>query len=127
MKHLAEQNEIDFFASDQSQKPADIATNAVQHAKTQFHDIAIIDTAGRLHVDVEMMQEIKAIHYTASMLDKNHTCGLLQKRCNYRVSSMTFNDYVNMIDFDKDFGQCSAEELWELRKDFKILQRERIR
>lgn len=51
-----------FFPSDTSQKPVDIVRNAIAEAKTQFKDVVIIDTAGRLHVDQEMMSEISDIH-----------------------------------------------------------------
>lgn len=53
---------IDFFPSASSEKPVEIATNALQHAKLKFYDVLIIDTAGRLHVDEAMMEEIQAIH-----------------------------------------------------------------
>lgn len=53
---------IDFFPSTSSEKPVEIATNALKHAKLKFYDVLIIDTAGRLHVDESMMKEIQAIH-----------------------------------------------------------------
>ncbi len=51
-----------FFPSDATQKPVDIATAALSQARTQFADVLLIDTAGRLHVDDEMMNEIKDLH-----------------------------------------------------------------
>ena len=45
-----------------TQNPVDIAINAIDAAKRKFLDVIIIDTAGRLHVDDEMMGEIKALH-----------------------------------------------------------------
>ena len=51
-----------FFPSDASQKPVDIAAAAIAEAKTQFIDVVILDTAGRLHVDDEMMGEISELH-----------------------------------------------------------------
>jgi signal recognition particle subunit SRP54 len=62
LETLAEQVEVDHFPSEASQNPIDIATNALAHAKKQLHDVLIIDTAGRLHVDDEMMSEIKLLH-----------------------------------------------------------------
>lgn len=62
LKTLAEQCEVEFFASDPHQKPVDIAKNAVQHAKIRALDVVLIDTAGRLHIDTEMMSEIQKIH-----------------------------------------------------------------
>jgi signal recognition particle subunit SRP54 len=55
-----------FFPSDVSQKPIDIANAAIQEAKTQFADVLIVDTAGRLAIDEEMMAEIKDLHAAIS-------------------------------------------------------------
>jgi signal recognition particle subunit SRP54 len=52
----------EFFPSDASQKPIDIAKAAIAQAKKSFADVLILDTAGRLAVDEEMMAEIKALH-----------------------------------------------------------------
>lgn len=51
-----------FFSSSADQKPIDIARNAIAEGKLKFVDVVIIDTAGRLHVDAEMMGEIKQLH-----------------------------------------------------------------
>jgi signal recognition particle subunit SRP54 len=51
-----------FFPSDISQKPVDIARAAIQEAKTQFADVLIVDTAGRLAIDDAMMVEIQQLH-----------------------------------------------------------------
>lgn len=51
-----------FFPSTADQKPIDIARNAIAEGKLKFADVVIIDTAGRLHVDDEMMGEIKELH-----------------------------------------------------------------
>ncbi|MBZ4203007.1 MAG: signal recognition particle protein [Methylovulum sp.] len=59
---LAEDLALDFFPSDTSQQPIDIATNAIAAAKKKFLDVIIIDTAGRLHIDADMMTEITALH-----------------------------------------------------------------
>ncbi|MDO9213716.1 MAG: signal recognition particle protein [Methylococcales bacterium] len=59
---LAEDLDLVFFESDLSQKPVDIALAAIDAAKRKFLDVIIIDTAGRLHIDDEMMGEIKALH-----------------------------------------------------------------
>lgn len=66
LKTLAQQINVDYFPSDSSQSPVNIAKNAVQYAKTHALDVVIIDTAGRLHIDEEMMQEIKQIHQAIS-------------------------------------------------------------
>ncbi|WGO82891.1 signal recognition particle protein [Arsenophonus apicola] len=60
---------IDFFPSTSSEKPVEIAINALQHAKLKFYDVLIIDTAGRLHVDEAMMEEIQAIHRAVNPIE----------------------------------------------------------
>ena len=62
LEMLANEVELVFFDSDLSQQPIDIAKNAIEAAKKKFLDVIIIDTAGRLHIDDEMMAEIKALH-----------------------------------------------------------------
>lgn len=52
----------DFFPSTEQDKPVDIALAALDYAKRHYHDVLIIDTAGRLGVDEAMMQEIRALH-----------------------------------------------------------------
>jgi signal recognition particle subunit SRP54 len=54
--------EVDVFASDASQKPVDIARAAVDHAKRHYHDVLIVDTAGRLGIDEAMMAEVRELH-----------------------------------------------------------------
>ena len=62
LEMLANEVDLVFFDSDLSQQPIDIAKNAIEAAKKKFLDVIIIDTAGRLHIDDEMMGEIKALH-----------------------------------------------------------------
>ena len=62
LQTLAEDLSLEFFESDATQKPIDIANNAIDGAKRKFLDVLIVDTAGRLHIDDEMMGEIKALH-----------------------------------------------------------------
>lgn len=62
LKTLAAQLDTDFFPSDPSQKPVDIAHAALDHAKRHFYDVMIFDTAGRLAIDEVMMDEIKQLH-----------------------------------------------------------------
>ncbi len=62
LQTLAKEVGVDFISSETNQAPIDIANRAVDYAKTQFKDVLIIDTAGRLHVDEEMMQEIISLH-----------------------------------------------------------------
>ena len=69
LKTLANEVDAVFFPSDENQKPVDIVTAAIAAAKTQFMDVLIVDTAGRLHVDGEMMSEIKQIHAVANPVE----------------------------------------------------------
>ena len=62
LKTLANSLEIDCFDSNASQKPQDIATDALAHAKKFYYDVLIFDTAGRLGIDEAMMAEIKDLH-----------------------------------------------------------------
>ncbi len=59
---LAAQIEVDFFPSSGSDKPADIALAALDYARKHYHDVLIVDTAGRLAIDEAMMSEIRGLH-----------------------------------------------------------------
>jgi len=84
LKTLAHQVGVDFFPSDVSQKPHKIAKAAVAQAKKSSIDVVIIDTAGRLHIDEEMMNEIKELH---ASVDPVETL--------FVVDSMTGQDAAN--------------------------------
>ena len=62
LQTLAGEVEAEFFPSDVSQDPVDIANGAIQQARSKSIDVVIIDTAGRLHIDDDMMAEIKRLH-----------------------------------------------------------------
>ncbi|MEY8206051.1 MAG: signal recognition particle protein [Bermanella sp.] len=62
LETLAKEVDAQFFPSDNSQKPVDIARAAIAEAKTQFADVLIVDTAGRLAIDEAMMAEIQQLH-----------------------------------------------------------------
>jgi signal recognition particle subunit SRP54 len=62
LKTVTEQVGADFFPSEPNQKPADIARAAVDWAKRHYHDVLIVDTAGRLGIDEAMMKEIAELH-----------------------------------------------------------------
>ena len=89
---LAKQLEIDFFASDISQKPHDIALNALDYARKHFHDILIVDTAGRLAIDEAMMAEIQQLHRALKPIETL-----------FVVDAMTGQDAVNTA---KAFGDA---------------------
>lgn len=59
---LGEQIKVPVFTLPEGNSPVKIASDALQHAKDNNNDYLIIDTAGRLHVDEELMEEIRQIH-----------------------------------------------------------------
>ncbi len=61
LKVLGQQLDIPVFEQGSDRSPVDIATDAVAHAKAHGNDVVIIDTAGRLHIDEVLMQELVAI------------------------------------------------------------------
>jgi len=69
LKTLANEVGAEFFPSDISQKPVAIVNAAIDSAKKKFVDVLIIDTAGRLAVDQEMMGEIKQVHAAANPIE----------------------------------------------------------
>ena len=84
LETLAQSVGVDFFPSDVKQKPVDIAKAALADAKLKFYDVLIVDTAGRLHVDSEMVDEIKQVHATLNPIETLFT-----------VDAMTGQDAAN--------------------------------
>jgi signal recognition particle subunit SRP54 len=84
LKTLAGEVGAEFFPSDPGQKPRDIARNALDTARRQFADILIVDTAGRLHIDNDMMAEIKDLHAAVTPIETL-----------FVVDSMTGQDAAN--------------------------------
>jgi signal recognition particle subunit SRP54 len=62
LQTLARQIGVDFFPSDAGQKPLAIALAALDYAKKHYHDVLLVDTAGRLAIDEPMMREIAELH-----------------------------------------------------------------
>ncbi|WP_298507313.1 signal recognition particle protein [uncultured Ruminobacter sp.] len=62
LKTLADTIGVECYPSTVEEKPLDIVRNALASAKIKFMDVLLVDTAGRLHVDEDMMNEIKEIH-----------------------------------------------------------------
>ena len=62
LKTVTAQAGAQWFPSDPSQKPVDIALAALDHARKHYIDVLLVDTAGRLAIDEALMQEIKALH-----------------------------------------------------------------
>ncbi|WP_330110893.1 signal recognition particle protein [Methylophaga thalassica] len=84
LETLAKEVDARFFPSQSSQNPVDIARNAIEQAKRDYVDVVIIDTAGRLHIDDDMMDEIKQIHAAINPIETLFT-----------VDSMTGQDAAN--------------------------------
>jgi signal recognition particle subunit SRP54 len=84
LKLLATEIDVAFFAANATDAPLTIAHNALDSAKKQFMDVVIIDTAGRLHIDQDMMAEIKAIHQAVNPIETL-----------FVVDSMTGQDAAN--------------------------------
>ncbi len=62
LRVVSAQAGADFFDSTPDQAPQAIATAALQWARTHYHDVLLVDTAGRLAIDEAMMREIAALH-----------------------------------------------------------------
>lgn len=84
LETLAKEVDARFFPSQSSQNPVDIARDAIEQAKRDYVDVVIIDTAGRLHIDDDMMDEIKQIHTAINPIETLFT-----------VDSMTGQDAAN--------------------------------
>ena len=69
LETLAGEAGVTFFPSDPSQKPEDIARQAIAEARKQFVDVLFIDTAGRLAIDEEMMSEISSLHSVSNPVE----------------------------------------------------------
>lgn len=64
LKILAEQADVPLYAEDGEKNPVNVARNAIRKAKSEGYSAVIIDTAGRLAVDEELMSEISELHQT---------------------------------------------------------------
>jgi len=62
LKTVAAQVGADFVPSDKNERPVDIAQRALEYARTHYMDVLIVDTAGRLAIDEDMMREIAELH-----------------------------------------------------------------
>lgn len=84
LKVLAEQIDVSFFSAEANEQPLAIAQKALDSAKKHYVDVLIIDTAGRLHIDAEMMTELKTLHQTIKPIETL-----------FVVDSMTGQDAAN--------------------------------
>ncbi len=92
LKVLAGQVEADFYPAGADEKPVDIAKRALEYARTHYHDVLIVDTAGRLAIDAAMMQEIRELHAALSPVETL-----------FVVDAMQGQDAVNVA---KAFGEA---------------------
>ena len=89
-----EKQQVDVFSMGENHKPVNIAKAAVEHAQKNGHNVVILDTAGRLHIDEEMMAELIEIKENVDV----HQTLLV-------VDAMTGQDAVNVAkDFDEKVG-----------------------
>ncbi len=94
LKINGEKQEVDVFSMGTGHKPVDIAKAAMEHAKKNGHNVVIIDTAGRLHIDEDMMAELQEIK---SEIEVHQTLLV--------VDAMTGQDAVNVAkEFDEKVG-----------------------
>ncbi|MFG6338937.1 MAG: signal recognition particle protein, partial [Lachnospiraceae bacterium] len=89
-----EKQQVDVFSMGENHKPVNIAKAAIEHAQKNGHNVVILDTAGRLHIDEEMMAELIEIKENVDV----HQTLLV-------VDAMTGQDAVNVAkDFDEKVG-----------------------
>jgi signal recognition particle subunit SRP54 len=69
LERLAAQLDLGFFPSDPKQPPVSLARAALEEARKSLYDVLIVDTAGRLHVDAEMMDEVRQISATVNPIE----------------------------------------------------------
>jgi signal recognition particle subunit SRP54 len=69
LKTVAEQAGVDFYPSSSTDRPVDIARAAVDWAKRHYHEVLLVDTAGRLAIDDAMMKEIAELHSAVSPIE----------------------------------------------------------
>jgi signal recognition particle subunit SRP54 len=103
---LGDQLSVEVFAGESGQKPAEIARSAIRHAENKDYDVVIIDTAGRLHIDEQMMAEVREIKETVSP----HEVLLV-------VDAMTGQDAVNMATSFNEMLELSGIVLTKLDGD----------
>ena len=69
LETLAGETGLTFFPSSAEQKPVDIVNNAIHEARIKHADVLIVDTAGRLHIDQDMMAEIQDLHRAVNPIE----------------------------------------------------------
>ncbi|MGB5715570.1 MAG: signal recognition particle protein, partial [Gammaproteobacteria bacterium] len=93
LQTLAREVEAEFFPSRTDQDPVRIAEDAIAHARKQHLDVVIIDTAGRLHIDEEMMSEIRRIHEAVNPVETLFVVDSMTGQ-DAAITARTFNDVL---------------------------------
>jgi signal recognition particle subunit SRP54 len=93
LKTVAGQAGAEFVASSVGEKPVEIAKRAVEYARTRYFDVLIVDTAGRLGVDEDMMREIAELHATIKPVETLFVVDAMQGQDAVNVAR-AFNDRV---------------------------------
>ncbi|MBS7328557.1 MAG: signal recognition particle protein [Oxalobacter sp.] len=91
LETVAAQCGADFFGADASQTPVEIARAAVDHAKRHYYDVLIVDTAGRLGIDEQMMREISELHQALNPIETLFVVDAMSGQDAINVAK-TFND-----------------------------------
>ncbi len=95
LKQLCEQNEIDLFFDDEEKNPVKIAKEALKKAKEGLYDVLLVDTAGRLAIDEELMNELKEIKNVLTPFEVFYVADSLTGQDAVR-SAVTFNDNMSI-------------------------------
>ena len=91
LETVAAQCGADFFGADARQTPVEIARAAVDYAKRHYHDVLIVDTAGRLGIDEQMMREISELHQALDPIETLFVVDAMSGQDAINVAK-TFND-----------------------------------
>jgi signal recognition particle subunit SRP54 len=93
LRLVSEQAGVDFFPTPENAKPVEIAKAAVDWAKGHLHDVLLVDTAGRLAIDEEMMREIAELHRTLNPIETLFTVDAMQGQDAVRTAA-AFKDTI---------------------------------
>jgi len=95
LQTLANQVGAEFFPSEKEQNPVDIAKAALDAAKKQFQDVLLVDTAGRLHIDEDMMSEIQQIHQAVNPVETLFVVDSMTGQ-DAAITAKAFNDALEL-------------------------------
>ncbi|MBU3719239.1 MAG: signal recognition particle protein [Burkholderiaceae bacterium] len=87
LRLVSEQAGVDVFPTPERANPVDIAQQALDHARRHLHDVVLVDTAGRLAIDEEMMREIAQLHAAVRPIETLFTVDAMQGQDAVRTAS----------------------------------------